>query len=49
MHWDDLRFFLATARTGQMAKAAGQLGVDATTVGRRLKRLEASLGLILFE
>ena len=32
-----------------MAKAAGQLGVDATTVGRRLKRLEASLGLILFE
>ena len=30
-------------------KAASQLGVDATTVGRRIKRLELSLGLTLFE
>jgi DNA-binding transcriptional LysR family regulator len=49
MHWDDLRFFLAIARTGQMTRAASQLGVDATTVGRRIRRLEQSLEVTLFE
>jgi DNA-binding transcriptional LysR family regulator len=49
MQWDDLRFFLGVARAGQLARAAAQLGVDATTVGRRLRRLEAALGQTLFE
>lgn len=47
--WNDLHDFLVVARTGQLARAASQLGVDATTVGRRLRRLEARLGRTLFE
>ncbi|MBD3760758.1 LysR family transcriptional regulator [Rhizorhabdus sp.] len=44
MRWDDLQFFLPLARTGLLAAAARQLGVDATTVGRRIRRLERELG-----
>ena len=46
--WDDLRFFLAVARTGSLAAAASRLGVGASTVGRRLARLETRLGTVLF-
>jgi DNA-binding transcriptional LysR family regulator len=49
MRWDDLHVFLAVARAGQLARAATALGVDATTVGRRLRRLETELGQTLFE
>lgn len=49
MQWDDLRHFLAVSRAGQLARAAAGLGVDATTVGRRLRRLEKALGQTLFE
>lgn len=49
MHWDDLRFFLALARHKNLASAAKRLGVDATTVGRRLSRLENNLGSDLFD
>jgi DNA-binding transcriptional LysR family regulator len=49
MDWDDLRIFLAVARAGQIAGAAPALGIDATTVGRRLRRLEKALGQVLFE
>lgn len=49
LDWNDLQDFLAVARVGQIARAAAQLGVDATTVGRRLRRLEARLGRTLFE
>lgn len=49
MDWSDLPFFLAVARTGQIARAAGVLGTDATTVGRRIRRLERALGERLFE
>lgn len=44
MHWDDLQFFLSLARAGLLTVAARQLEVDATTVGRRIRRLERSLG-----
>jgi len=44
MRWDDLQFFLLVARTGLLSAAARHLGVDATTVGRRIRRLELSLG-----
>lgn len=47
--WNDYQTFLALARAGQMARAASALGVDATTVGRRLRRLEARCGATLFE
>ena len=47
--WSDYQAFLAIARTGQLAKAARLLGVDPTTTGRRLRRLEAALATTLFE
>lgn len=49
MDWDDLRVFLAVAASGQIARAAQALAIDPTTVGRRLRRLEAALGQALFE
>lgn len=49
MDWSDLPIFLAVARTGQLAKAAQALEIDATTAGRRLRRLEKSVGERLFE
>jgi DNA-binding transcriptional LysR family regulator len=47
--WDDLRVFLAVARARRIAPAARSLGVDATTIGRRLTRLSERLGAQLFE
>lgn len=47
--WNDLQDFLAVARAGQIARAAALVGVDATTIARRLRRLEARLGRTLFE
>ena len=42
INWNDLQDFLLIARTGQLARAAAQSGVDATTMGRRLRRLEVA-------
>ena len=47
--WGDLRFLLATARTGSTSAAASELGVNQTTVARRIASLEAHLGVPLFE
>src|SRR6218665_1947670 len=41
---DDLRYLLAVARSGRLVSAATLLGVDHTTVRRRIDRLEATLG-----
>jgi DNA-binding transcriptional LysR family regulator len=49
LRWNDLQDFLAIAHAGQLARAANTLGVDATTIGRRLRRLEARIGQTLFE
>jgi len=46
---DDLRMLLALARTGRLVTAATLLGIDHTTVRRRLNRLESSLGATLVE
>ena len=46
---DDLRMLLALARTGKLVTAATLLGIDHTTVRRRLNRLEAALGVTLVE
>jgi DNA-binding transcriptional LysR family regulator len=48
LDWNDIRFFLAVARRRTLARAAAALGVDQTTVGRRLASLEARLGVSLF-
>lgn len=47
--WDDPRFFLAVARAGSTAGAARALGVNQSTVVRRVTALEAALGLRLFD
>ena len=49
LNWDDLRYFLAVARSGSTLAAGRALGVSQTTVARRLAALEAALGLVLFE
>lgn len=48
MSWDDLRYFLAAHRHGSLAASGRALGVDHTTVGRRIAALEAQLGARLF-
>jgi len=47
--WADLKFFLATARAGSTLAAARQLGVNQTTVARRISALEAALSVRLFD
>ena len=41
MDWDDLRIFTVAARSGSLAAAGARLGMDPTTVGRRIQRLES--------
>ncbi len=48
MNWDDLRFVLALSKAGSLARAAKELKVDHTTVGRRIEAVEADLGVRLF-
>lgn len=47
--WDDLQFFLAVARTGQLSAAARKLRTNHATVSRRIDRLEQALTTKLFE
>jgi DNA-binding transcriptional LysR family regulator len=49
MNWDDLRTALAIRDGGTMSAAARALGVNQTTVARRLERLERMLGVRLFD
>lgn len=49
MNWDDLRMFLAVARTGSISGAARQLGVQHSTVSRRMRQFEEKLGARLIE
>ncbi|MDE2290005.1 MAG: LysR family transcriptional regulator [Burkholderiales bacterium] len=46
--WNDLRYFLAVARSGGLSPAAGELAVSPATVSRRIDALEQALGLTLF-
>lgn len=48
MDWDNLRYFLDLSRAGKLTAAARRLGVDHTTVARRVHALEKSLGQPLF-
>lgn len=46
--WDDARYFLAVHRTGSLTAAGRQLGVNQSTVSRRMRSLEEALGARLF-
>lgn len=46
--WDDLRIFLSVAREETLSAAGRSLRMDPATVGRRIARLEQSLGGALF-
>jgi DNA-binding transcriptional LysR family regulator len=48
MEWDNLRFFLELSRAGKLTVAARRLGVDHTTVARRVQALEKSMDTQLF-
>lgn len=47
--WNDLRAFLAIVRTGRLTAAALQLGLEHSTLSRRIKGLEAALQTRLFD
>ena len=47
-NWDDLRYFLAVARTGTLSAAAKQLGTEHATVARHIQALEDGLNSRLF-
>jgi DNA-binding transcriptional LysR family regulator len=47
--WDDVRYFLAVARGGSVRAAAEHLGVNHSTVIRRIAQLEERLGAQMFE
>ena len=47
--WNDLRILLAIRRSQSLAAAAKPLGLDHSTVFRRLRSIETRLGLAVFE
>lgn len=49
MEWDDLKHFLAVARSGSLTEAARALKASAATVGRHIESLESELSARLFE
>lgn len=48
LNWEDLRFFLRAAQANTLAGTARAMGVEHTTIGRRLTALERQLGVELF-
>lgn len=49
LHWDDVRLFLALCRSRTVGAAAKLLGVDTSTVSRRLAALEEVMAATLFD
>ncbi|HHP8720500.1 TPA: LysR family transcriptional regulator, partial [Acinetobacter baumannii] len=47
--WDHLQFFLVLARTKTLTNAARIIGVEHSTVARRIQALELALGTTLFK
>ena len=46
--WNDLRFFLAVARSGSTLSASRNMKVSQATVSRRIAVLEDAIGVQLF-
>lgn len=49
MNWDDMRLFLAVARAGSISGGARLLGVQHSTVSRRIRSLEKKMDARLIE
>lgn len=49
MDWRDLQTFLATAEAGSTQAAAGELGLDQSTVSRRIAAFEKRMGQRFFD
>ncbi len=49
LRWDDFRVLLALCRHGALGRAADALGVNISTVSRRLDALETAVGVQLFD
>lgn len=49
VNWDDLRVFLAVARSGSISGGAKLLDLQHSTVSRRMHKLEQDLGVRLFD
>ena len=49
LNWDDIRYFLAVIEAGSVTAAAAELGVNHSTVSRRVSAFEAVLGTRLFD
>ena len=47
--WDHLRFFLVLARAKTLTNTARLMGVEHSTVARRIQALEQTLGMQLFK
>lgn len=48
VNWDDLKLFHIVASEGGLSGAAGQTGISAPTIGRRMLFLERTMGRTLF-
>lgn len=49
LSWDDLRIVRAVGEKGALAPAAGLLGLNSSTIARRLSKVEEQLGASLFD
>jgi len=49
LNWDDVRLFLAVAREGRLQAAGRALGLDHSTIARRVSGLEAAMGARLID
>ncbi len=49
MNWDDVKIFLAIAKTGGLKKAANTLGIHHSSCARRINILEGDLAIKLFD
>jgi len=49
MNWDDIKIFLEVARSERLSEAAKRLSIDASTISRRLHKLEENIKIKLFE
>src|SRR3546814_9686898 len=49
LSWDDLRVIRAIGKTGALATGAELLGINTSTIARRLSKMEEVLGATLFD